>query len=360
MESFNLNNNNMFNIPQFALNTPINILSLVGYYLSCAEFDNIVYFSSNKSMRQFWILEQDSLNDEEYYIKSAILRYNHTQYLGCPNKNNKVYLYTSKNKYTKWKIKNIKNNIYSIDYIGTKFDKNLVELVVSRYNENINWVYAYNDIATVYNKGIDNISNIDNIIKLPNIGREGNTYLFHIINKYEDLKEKTVFSQGEPFTHNETFLFGIDNIEKTLSVQPLGLRYLKEINIPSSEYIEVYETTTNYGLVYLRACCDGDLIIPYFNDDGINHLKKTAKLHYPGYSNLDLVSGFFQRANFPYFKSITDIYFTYSGLFSVNKNKILKLDKYIYINLYNELTSLDSQGGTNGYVLERLWLYIFE
>jgi hypothetical protein len=247
-----------------------------------------------------------------------------------------------------------------IQYTGIKFNKNLTELVVARYNENINWVSAYNDIATVYNKGEDDILNIKKVVKIPNVGREGNTYLYHIINNYGSLKEKTVFSQGNPFDHNETFLFGIDNIEKTREVQPLGLRWLESKSIPPSEYIEQYKTVTNYGLVYLIASCDANLIIPYFDDDGINELNINARIEYPQYNSVDLVPGFLHRAKFPYWKGNTSISFTYSALFSADKRKILKLDKQVYINLSDELTSLYDHGGTNGYVLERLWLYILD
>jgi hypothetical protein len=360
LKVFNVKNDYIFKIPDYALDTPINIMSSSGQYLSCAEFDNVVDFFTGDGIRQRWILEKDPFNDQVFYIKSAFLRYNHTQYLGCPNQNNQVYLYTSKNKYTKWSIENIIDNTYMIQYTGIKFNKNLTELVVARYNENINWVSAYNDIATVYNKGEDDILNIKKVVKIPNVGREGNTYLYHIINNYGSLKEKTVFSQGNPFDHNETFLFGIDNIEKTREVQPLGLRWLESKSIPPSEYIEQYKTVTNYGLIYLIASCDANLIIPYFDDDGINELNINARIEYPQYNSVDLVPGFLHRAKFPYWKGNTSISFTYSALFSADKRKILKLDKQVYINLSDELTSLYDHGGTNGYVLERLWLYILD
>ena len=38
-------------------------------------------------------------------------------------------------------------------------------------------------------------------IKLKNIGREGETFLYHIINNYYNLDDVTVFLQGNPFEH---------------------------------------------------------------------------------------------------------------------------------------------------------------
>lgn len=74
---------------------------------------------------------------------------------------------------------------------------NNFEIVVARYNENINWLNKYKDITIVYNKGNDNSQLNDyNVINLPNYGRESHTYLYHIINNYDNLKEYTVFIQG--------------------------------------------------------------------------------------------------------------------------------------------------------------------
>lgn len=77
------------------------------------------------------------------------------------------------------------------------------EIVVARYNENIEWLLPYKEICTVYNKGNnDEILNSFKTIKLENVGRESHTYLYHIINNYDNLADKTVFFQGEIDDHN--------------------------------------------------------------------------------------------------------------------------------------------------------------
>lgn len=68
------------------------------------------------------------------------------------------------------------------------------EMVVSRYNEDIEWTKKYNSV--VYNKGD---VHIEGCIKLENVGREAHTYLRHIITNYHNLKETTLFVQGDPF-----------------------------------------------------------------------------------------------------------------------------------------------------------------
>ena len=77
-------------------------------------------------------------------------------------------------------------------------------LICARYNENINWLLPLNDdLITIYNKGPDDLHLFpkDKIIKLENLGREGATYLYHIIQNYDNLDDYTVFIQGNPVDH---------------------------------------------------------------------------------------------------------------------------------------------------------------
>ena len=93
------------------------------------------------------------------------------------------------------------------DLIDNK-DKSYLEIVVSRYNEDLRWTNRYKDFVTVYNKGDDEI---ENSIKLENIGREGHTYLHHIVNNYDNLSEYTVFLQGDPVYPHSPKLHGYLN-----------------------------------------------------------------------------------------------------------------------------------------------------
>jgi len=76
------------------------------------------------------------------------------------------------------------------------------QIVVARYNENIEWLIPFKDITIVYNKGNkDLVLNKFDTIHLENIGREGHTYLYHIINNYDNLANKTIFFQGKIDDH---------------------------------------------------------------------------------------------------------------------------------------------------------------
>ena len=80
--------------------------------------------------------------------------------------------------------------------------KNNVEIIVSRYNENLNWLneYPFNQFEyIVYNKGDnDNFekNNVKKIINLENVGRCDHTYLYHLIKNYHNLSKILVFFPG--------------------------------------------------------------------------------------------------------------------------------------------------------------------
>ena len=75
----------------------------------------------------------------------------------------------------------------------------MIELVVARYLENLNWLgnIPPQIRARVYDKSEGG--------NLPNVGREAHTYLHHIIEHYDELADLTVFAQGKPFDHAYDF-----------------------------------------------------------------------------------------------------------------------------------------------------------
>jgi hypothetical protein len=73
-----------------------------------------------------------------------------------------------------------------------------------------------------------------------------------------------------------------------------------------------------------------------------------------------VTEGYLNRAIFPITKPLHSIAFFFCGLFSVNRDRILNYQKVVYQGLIEELISKNPQGGVNGYILEKLWLYIFE
>jgi len=71
--------------------------------------------------------------------------------------------------------------------------KSEVEVVLAQHDEDVSWSDVYASVRTVYCKG--NWS--QGCVRLPNVGREGHTYLHHIVANYHRLSQWTVFSQAE-------------------------------------------------------------------------------------------------------------------------------------------------------------------
>jgi hypothetical protein len=120
------------------------------------------------------------------------------------------------------------------DLLQRQFD-----IVLSYYNEeipfvarfilylrNVSTIQRLNPRFIVYNKNaLMNISYLkdallaDTVITLPNLGREGGTYLTHIINNYDTLANHTLFSQA-----------GVDGITDTGLSDWFSDRLLQQFN----------------------------------------------------------------------------------------------------------------------------------
>ena len=79
------------------------------------------------------------------------------------------------------------------------------ELVVSVYREKVEWLVKRQQIVGEREKISAYVKSDRNDFKfadkLPNIGRESHTYIYHIIKNYNNLADFTTFVQGGPFFH---------------------------------------------------------------------------------------------------------------------------------------------------------------
>ena len=90
-----------------------------------------------------------------------------------------------------------------------------LEIAITVYNENIDWVNQYN--TSIYQKvdGLVTPYQLGNITYLPNIGKDVYSHLYHIITRYDTLSEFTLFTQADPFEHGEFTLEGITDSKFT-------------------------------------------------------------------------------------------------------------------------------------------------
>lgn len=105
-------------------------------------------------------------------------------------------------------------------------------IVVARYNENVEWTKQFVNMnginVIIYNKGDENENDKENnMIQLPNVGRDGHTYYKHIHDNYDNLEDYTVFLQGNPFDHSPNI---INDLNKYVNNKELNIdfEYLSE------------------------------------------------------------------------------------------------------------------------------------
>jgi hypothetical protein len=180
------------------------------------------------------------------------------------------------------------------------------QLVIARYNEDIDWSLKYNRI--VYNKG----QHIDeSYIRLPNIGREAQTYLYHIVHNYDSLDDYTIFLQGHPFDHTPNLIEKLEDYK----------RYDK---LPDFMHI----STT---------------ILPTTSERDPNHEVIPMKDYY------EYLFGNTPRKDFV---------FGAGAQFLVSREMIQSIPLHVYQSL---LTKLENDTRTPGgaHVMERLWEYFF-
>jgi hypothetical protein len=84
-----------------------------------------------------------------------------------------------------------------------------LKVVISRYKEDISWAngISHDDChdpynVLIYHKSDTPCESPHPVVSLPNVGREGHTYAYHILTHYDTLDDYTVFLQGYPFDHS--------------------------------------------------------------------------------------------------------------------------------------------------------------
>ena len=203
-------------------------------------------------------------------------------------------------------------------------------IVISRFNENIEWVEEFNSKykVIIYNKGGNLDSDINcQIINISNVGREAHTWVYHIYKNYDQIDDNTVFLQGR--------------------INDLGCMAFIDIN----KYF--------LGLEKQDFCVSRfGLLTPF-------HWKKNLGIHKdPRYeknwNSLQISKnkdGFrkFSTNLFGYVPIICPT--SYGGCFAVSKSAILKYPKEFYLNLLNILDHHIHP--IEAHYMERLWCYMF-
>lgn len=210
-------------------------------------------------------------------------------------------------------------------------DSKSVEVVVARYNENLEWIEPLGDICTIYNKGdILYNSKINKVINLPNIGRESHTYLHHIIKNYDNLARITVFTQGKITDH------------LTKDITPL-------------EYItNLVTSATIHGFSTNAYCHNVGIMSAYYQ---LKMSDKWPHLLDSGYVFGEWLTKVVNMANKNYNIPFGSLQWYKNGIFAIESNIIKKHPKSFYEKLIKFVDShIDPEAG---HYFERAWYEIF-
>ncbi len=202
-------------------------------------------------------------------------------------------------------------------------------LIIARYKEDLSWLKTHKDFNLyIYNKGSQlKEKEFKNVIKLKNIGRESQTWLYHIVKNYNNLEEINIFMQGR-----------VDDLDCMAYKNPK--LYLKKID--------------KYGFVASRF----GMLSPFhwkYNVGIENNKKYKKEWDNKGISRSKKGFRRFAKDLFP------DIPFfvatSYGGCFAVKKELIKNYDIDHYSYLLNILSQ--NKNPIEGHYLERLWCYMF-
>jgi hypothetical protein len=206
------------------------------------------------------------------------------------------------------------------------------EIVVARYNENIEWLHSERDHCIIYNKG--NLLNISNEILLPNIGRESHTYLYHIINNYHKLADITIFTQARLSDHR----FGSDDVLHLIKMKLEAEMYGKSLPLD----ISCWDENTKHCATPRWNVDENGFF--YLHNNYLNDQRKTCAEWFVEFTKEK------EYAN--------PLKWYGNGIFAISKEVILKNPKSYYELLIKQVDH--NINPAEGHFFERSWYYIFE
>ena len=226
---------------------------------------------------------------------------------------------------------------YENIYENFTSDPNLdVTIIIARYNEDLKWTleapfnqYKY----IVYNKGENENfekENIKDIITLPNVGKCDHTYLYHIIENYDNLSDITVFLPGS-----------------------IDVRYKKRI---ASKLLEEMEMKKKAIFISLN---QNDIKKIHYNFK-LDKYKTTHKNNLTKNPESILQKSTIRPFGLWFDNMFGDIKvdcLIYYGIFSIHKDDIIQHPITRYENLIKELSNHSNP--EVGHYFERSWCAVF-
>ena len=249
---------------------------------------------------------------------------------------------------------------------ASRGNPNHLTLAVARYREDLGWLRELPGDVTVvvYNKGPEIrdhalLERIDRLVRLPNQGREADTYLHHLASHPHDSGENwTVFCQGDPFPHSPDFLGLLGHRDLWADVQGLTGRYLEDLPPPHCLTLQDEERIAGIP-VRTEVCSASTLDILMWRDDGGRHFFADYCLHHGVPRGWSLSGHFLESCGLTELAGeawrAERLRFCYGAMFAVRNSRLARIPA----DCIPAMRELARGHYSNGYVYERLWLHLF-
>ncbi|KAJ9609735.1 hypothetical protein H2200_006063 [Cladophialophora chaetospira] len=240
-------------------------------------------------------------------------------------------------------------------------DARPLDVVIAHFNESLDWLSSYSDLASVYSKGQPphNPSLFREATSLPNWGRESHTYLHHIVHNYDTLADVTLFLQGNIHdindgtpAHTDLTLDEIVGMAKRLTDLP---------DLVSSQNVHSHNQLQGgiipFGQINSFSDWDGVKYKPSWVERRGKSLKKSK--YTPGQFYNYLINGTTSANDRRWKSPPAEIRWTQGALFAVTRQTIQRRPREVYERAYEYFHGLQEVNPEEGHYMERLWLAIF-
>lgn len=222
-------------------------------------------------------------------------------------------------------IISINNKLNHILFHIYGLDKQKYEIVIARYNEPIDVWKPFFPITTIYNKGPNNL----NIASIPldNVGRESHTYLYHIIDNWDNLADTTLFTQCNLSFDHKPF--------------PVSLYLLSHLDLTIHLWNNTIDFKNNIPWGFLQ---HGGKWLKEYNNGDMRKTTLTFGDWWDKYIEIDR-------------PPLNTFLWSHGAIFSVKKELIKKKPLSYYQKLLTTIN--DCKNPEEGHYMERSWNKLF-
>ncbi|MCO5733011.1 hypothetical protein [Rhizobium sp. SSA_523] len=241
-------------------------------------------------------------------------------------------------------------------------------IILARYLESVDWIVDVPDDfeVIIYNKG-DAITSPSvirkaaRIIGRPNVGRESETYLHHMLTEVKDDSDFTVYAQADPFTHSPDFLELLSVWRHWDDLQPLSWCWKEDSDVPPKHLLNEYRQRLD-GRLRIRPerfSLHSWSPVEFYDKGAVQTGLTYRELHPDLADGGNMAAHFLQLAGLPEIAEKAEAHslgiFSYGALFAARNELITELPAVAGQQLYRATMAHPCYG----YVLERMWLHFF-